>query len=140
MIESNVSIGYQKNDTTELRKKSNQIGREVAKMAAELDLLKERIFSFQEEVRRCDAAEMRLISDFDKWIVYYNEVAASRMKELEKRIREIRKKRAAALEELAKARPKVSLLESKCEVLSYKQGEVNWENRLQSVKGRKWKA
>ena len=140
MIESNVSIGYRRQKDSELRKKSTQIGREVDKLAAELDSLKERAYSLQEEIRRYDAAEMTLISDFDRWIVYYNEVAASRMKELQKKVKEIRKRRTAALEELAKTRPRVSMLESKCEILSYRQGEISWEGRLQGVKGRKWKA
>ncbi|HXV45807.1 MAG TPA: hypothetical protein VD736_03955 [Nitrososphaera sp.] len=83
---------------------------------------------------------MVMIYDFDRWIVYYNDVAASRMKELQKRVKEIRKRRAEAMEELAKIRPKVSLLESRCEALSYRQGELYWENRMQGVKGRKWKA
>jgi chromosome segregation ATPase len=141
VIESNVSIGYKRQkDNAELRKKSSQIGREVDKLAAELDSLKEKTYSLQEEIRRYDAAEMVMISDFDRWIVYYNEVAASRMKELQKKLKEIRKRRTAALEELAKTRPKVSMLESKCEILSYRQGEISWESRLQGVKGRKWKA
>ena len=141
MIESNVSIGYKRQkDNAELRKKSSQLGREVDKLVAELDSLKEKTYSLQEEIRRYDAAEMALISDFDRWIVYYNEVAASRMKELQKKVKEIRKRRTAALEELAKTRPKVSMLESRCEILSYRQGEISWESRLQGVKERKWKA
>ncbi|HEU4606041.1 MAG TPA: hypothetical protein VFS46_07375 [Nitrososphaera sp.] len=141
MIESNVSIGYRRQkDNAELRKKSSQVGREVDKLAAELDSLKEKAYSLQEEIRRYDAAEMTMISDFDRWIVYYNEVAASRMKELQKKVKEIRKRRTAALEELAKTRPRVSMLESRCEILSYRQGEISWESRLQGVKERKWKA
>lgn len=141
MIESNVSIGYRRQkDNAELRKKSSQVGREVDKLAAELDSLKEKACSLQEEIRQYDSAEMTLISDFDRWIVYYNEVAASRMKELQKRVKEIRKRRTAALEELAKTRPRISVLESRCEILSYRQGEISWEGRLQGVKERKWKA
>jgi hypothetical protein len=49
---------------------------------------------------------MVMISDFDRWIVYYNDVAASRMKELQKRVKEIRKRRVEVLEELAKIRPR----------------------------------
>lgn len=124
----------------ELRKKSSLIGKEVDKVAAELDSLKEKASALHEEIRQCDAAEMSMISEFDRWIVYYNEVAASRMKELQKRVKELRKRRTEALEELAKIRPKICLLESKCEILSYRQGEIQWGSRLLGVKERKWKA
>lgn len=116
------------------------MGKDVDKVAAELDLLRERASDLQEEIRQCDAAEMTMIYDFERWIVYYNDVAASRMKELNKRVKDLRKKRAEALEELAKIRPKISLLESKCELLSYRQGELFWESMIQRVKTRKWKA
>lgn len=140
MIESNISIEWQQKDFAELRKKSSQIGREVDKAAAELDSLKEREASLHEELKQCDSAEMGMISDFDRWIVYYNDVAASRMKELQKRVKELRKKRAEDLEELAKIRPKICALESRCELFSYRQGELLWESRMQGVKKRKWKA
>jgi prefoldin subunit 5 len=138
VIESNISIEYRK-DTSELRKKSGHIGKDVDKLAAELDLLRDRAAELQEEIRQLDSAEMVMISDFDRWIVYYNDVAASRMKELQKRVKEIRKRRAAALEELAELRPKISFLESRCEVLSYRQGELYWESRMQAVKERRWR-
>ncbi len=140
MIESNVSIGYRRQKDSELRKKSSQMGREVDKLAAELDSLKEKASSLQEEIRQCDAAEMAMISDCDRWIAYYNEVAVSRIKELQKRVKEIRKCRTVALEELAKTRPRISMLESRCEILSYRHGEIGWESRLQGVEERKWKA
>jgi uncharacterized protein (DUF3084 family) len=140
VIESNISIEWRQKDAEELRKKSSQIGREVDKVAAELDLLREKESTLQEEVRQCDSAEMTMISDFDKWIVYYNDVAASRMKELQRRVKEVRKKRLEDLEELARIRPKICLLESRCELLSYRQGELMWESRMQGVKKRKWKA
>jgi chromosome segregation ATPase len=141
VIESNISIEYRRQkEAGELRKKSSHIGKEVDKVAGELDSLKEQASSLQEEIRRCDSAEMVMIADFDRWIVYYNEVAASRMKELQKKVKEIRKRRAECLEELAKIRPKISLLESRCEALSYRQGELRWESMMQGVKGRKWKA
>lgn len=141
MVASNISIEYRRQkDISELRKKSVHAGKDVDKIAAELDSLKEKAFALQEEVRQCDAAEMVMISDFDRWIVYYNEVAASRMKELQRRVKELRKRRLECLEELAKIRPKISLIESKCELLSYKQGELIWESRMQRVKERKWKA
>lgn len=140
MIESNVSIEWRQKDFAELRKKSHQLGKEVDKAAAELDSLKEKEASLQEEVRQCDAGEMEMIADFDKWIVYYNDVAASRMKELQRRVKDLRKKRAEDLEELAKIRPRISALESRCVILSYRQGELVWESRMQGVKKRKWKA
>jgi uncharacterized protein (DUF3084 family) len=141
VVESNISIEYRRQkDVSELRKKSGHIGRDVDKVAAELDSLKEKASAMQEEIRQCDSAEMTMISDFDRWIVYYNEVAASRMKELQKRVKELRKRRAEALEELTKIKPKISLLELRCEVLSYKQGELRWESMMQGVKGRRWKA
>ena len=139
MIESNVSIEWRQKDFAELRKKSHQLGKEVDKAAAELDSLKEKDASLQEEVRQCDAGEMEMIADFDKWIVYYNDVAASRMKELQRRVKDLRKKRAEDLEELAKIRPRISALESRCVILSYRQGELIWESRMQGVKKRKWK-
>ena len=141
MFESDISVEYKRQkDVSELRKKSAHAGKDVDKLAAELDSLKERASELQEEIRQLDSAEMVMIYDFDRWIVYYNDVADSRMKELQKRVKEIRKRRAEAMEELAKMRPKVSLLESRCEALSYRQGELYWESRMQWVKGRKWKA
>lgn len=139
MVESNVSIKWRQKDFDELRKKSSQIGKEVDKVAADLDMLREKESQLLEEIRQCDAEEMSLISDFDKWIVYYNDVAASRMKELQKRVKELRKRRMEHLDELGKILPKISLLESKCKMLSYMQGEVLWESRMQGVKKRKWK-
>jgi chromosome segregation ATPase len=140
VFESDVSVEYKRQkDISELRKKSAHAGKDIDKVAAELDSLKERASKLQEEIRQLDSAEMVMISDFDRWIVYYNDVAASRLKELQKRVKEIRKKRAEAMEDLAKIRPKVSLLESRCEALSYRQGELYWESRMQWVKGRKWK-
>jgi hypothetical protein len=62
------------------------------------------------------------------------------MKELQKRVKELRKKRIEDLEELAKIRPRIRTLESKCELFSYRQGELLWESRMQAVKKRKWKA
>lgn len=140
MIESNISIEYRRKDVSELRKKSSHLGKDVDKVAAEMDSLKEQESYLQEEIRQLDSAEMVLISDFDRWIVYYNDIAASRMKELQKRTKQIRKRRAEALEELAKLRPKISVLESRCQALSYMQGELYWESRMQSVKSRKWKS
>jgi hypothetical protein len=140
VAESNISIEWRQKDLGELRKKSAQIGREVDKVAAELDLLKEKEASLQEEVQQCDSAEMGMISDFDRWIVYYNDVAASRMKEMQRRVKELRKKRTEDLEELAKIRPRICALESRCALLSYRQGELVWESRMQGVKKRKWKA
>lgn len=140
MVESNVSIEWHQKDLDEQRKKSSQIGKEVDKVAADLDMLKEKESQLLEEIRHCDAEEMNLISDFDKWIVYYNDVAASRMKELQKRVKELRKRRIGDMEELTKLRPRICLLESKCEMLSYRQGELMWESRMQGVKNRKWKA
>jgi prefoldin subunit 5 len=140
VVETNISNDYrQQKDVSELQKESNQIGKDVDKVAAELDSLNEKAFELKEEIRQLDSAEMVMISGFDKWIVYYNDVAASRMKELQKRVGDIRKRREEALKELADIRPKISLLESRCEVLSYKQGELRWESRLQGVKERKWK-
>jgi prefoldin subunit 5 len=141
VVESNISVEYRRQkDVAELKKKSSHVGGGFDKVAAELDQLRAKESGLQEEIRQCDAAEMIMISDFDKWIVYYNEVAASRMKELQKRVKELRKRRTEAMEELTKIRPKICLLETKCAVLSYKQGEVYWESRLQNVKERKWKA
>ena len=141
MVEGNISVEYRRQkDVAELKKKSGHVSGGFEKVAAELDQLREKEVSLQEEIRLCDAAEMTMISDFDKWIVYYNEVAASRMKELQKRVKELRKRRTQTIEELEKIRPKICLLELRCAVLSYKQGEVYWESRLQNVKERKWKA
>jgi|GEM_PF-1942889 len=139
VIESNVSIEWRQKDFDELRKRSSQISKEVDKVAADLDMLREKESQLLEEIRRCDAEEMSLISDFDKWIVYYNEVAASRMKELQRRVKELRKKRIESMEELAKIRIRICALESKCEMVSYRQGEIMWESKMQGVKKRKWK-
>jgi hypothetical protein len=140
VVESNVSIESHQKDFDELRKKSSHIGKEVDRVAADLDMLKEKKSQLLEEIRQCDAEEMSLISDFDKWIVYYNDVAASRMKELQKRVKELRKRRIGDMEELTKIGPRICLLESRCEMLSYRQGELVWESRMQGVKKRKWKA
>jgi hypothetical protein len=140
VVESKVSIELRKqSDFGELRKKSAHISKEVDKLATELDQLRERESLLQEEIRQCDAAEMSMIADFDKWIVYYNDVASSRMKEIQKRVKEVRKKRSQDIEELAKIQPRICLLECQCKSLSYRQGEIMWENRMQGVKKRKWK-
>lgn len=140
VVESKVSIEWRKQgDFAELHKKSTHISKDVDKLATELDQLRERESLLQEEIRQCDAAEMSMISDFDKWIVYYNDVASSRMKEIQKRVKEVRKKRSQDIEELAKIQPRICLLESQCKSLSYRQGEIMWENRMQGVKKRKWK-
>jgi FtsZ-binding cell division protein ZapB len=141
VADGDISIQHRRQkDVAELKKKSSHVDKDFAEIVAELDHLREREFDLKEEIRQCDAAEMTVISDFDEWIVYYNEVAASRMKVLQKRVKEIRKRRAEILKETLKIRPKICLLESRCTALSYKQGEVYWESKLQSVKGRKWVA
>lgn len=139
LIESNASIEWHQKDFDELRKRSSQVSKEVDRIAADLDMLREKEVQLLEDIRRCDAEEMSLISDFDKWIVYYNEVAASRMKELQRRVKELRKKRIESMEELAKIRIRICALESKCEMVSYRQGEIMWESKMQGVKKRKWK-
>ena len=141
MIEgNNISVEYrQQEDLTELRKKAKHVEGDFDKVASELDKLKSVEYDLQNEMLGCDSTEMTMIYDFDRWIVYYNDVAASRLKELQKKVKEIRKRRAEILKELTRLRPKICMLESKCAALSYKQGELYWENRLQSVKKRKWK-
>ena len=140
MAESNISIELRQKDLAELSKQSGQLGRETAKVASDLDLLKEKEGLLLENLRQCDAEEMSMISEFDKWIVYFNDVAKSRMKEVQRRVKELRKQRAESIGELAKIRPRICLLESRCVLLSYKQGEILWESMIQDVKKRKWKA
>lgn len=140
MIGSNVSIEWSQEDFEDLRKRSNKASKDVDKLAADLDMLRGKESDLLEEIQICDDEEMSLIYDFDKWIVYYNKVAESRMKEVQKRVKELRKKRMQRLGELTKVRTRICALESKCETLSYKQGEILWEGRIHAVKKRKWKA
>ena len=132
-------LSQQREDTARLQKKSDEEGKGFHRIAQELDKLNESASALQEEIERCGREEQGLVSGFDEQVVYYNDVTATRYKHIRKEIKELRKKRAKALEELSKQRSKISELRTQSEILAYRQGEVCWDSRLESIKARKWK-
>ncbi|HXV45806.1 MAG TPA: hypothetical protein VD736_03950 [Nitrososphaera sp.] len=56
MFESDISVEYKRQkDVSKLRKKSAHAGKDVDKLATELDSLKERVSELQEEIRQLDS-------------------------------------------------------------------------------------
>lgn len=134
-----LKLSQQKEDAAHLQKKSDEAGKGFHRIAQELDRLNESASALREEIRRCDREEQDLVSGFDEQVVYYNGVTATRYKHIRKEIKELRKKRGKALEELSRQRSKISELKTRCEMLAYRQGEVFWDSKLDAVKSRKWK-
>jgi prefoldin subunit 5 len=122
----------------ELQKRAGQSSKGFEKLAAELDLLSEKITSLEQEVSRCNKEEPDLVLGFDEMVVHYNDVASARLKWIAKEIKQLREARVKALEELTRLRARHSELRTKCEVISYRQGELLWDSRLEAVKKRKW--
>jgi prefoldin subunit 5 len=123
----------------ELQKRAGQSSKGFEKIAAELDLLNEKITSLEQQVSRCNKEEPDLVLGFDEMVVqHYNDVASARLKQIAKEIKHLREARVNALEELARLRARHSELRTKCEVISYRQGELLWDSRLEAVKKRKW--
>ncbi len=123
----------------ELQKRAGQSSKGFEKIAAELDLLSAKITSLEQEVSRCNKEEPDLVLGFDEMVVqHYNDVASARLKRIAKEIKQLREARVKALEELARLRARHSELRTKCEVISYRQGELLWDSRLEAVKKRKW--
>jgi prefoldin subunit 5 len=122
----------------ELQKRADQSSKGFEKVAAELDLLSEKITSLEQQVSRCNKEEPDLVLEFDEMVVYYNDIASARLKRIAKEIKQLREARVKALEELARLRARHSELRTKCEVISYRQGELLWDSRLEAVKKRKW--
>jgi chromosome segregation ATPase len=129
----------QQKDMAHLQKKSDEAGKGFHRVAQELDRLNESASALREDIERCDREEQGLVSGFDEQVVYYNNVTANRYKHIRKEIKELRKKRVKALEELSRQRSKISELETQCEILAYRQGEVCWDSKLEAIKSRKWK-
>jgi prefoldin subunit 5 len=123
----------------ELQKRAGQSSKGFEKIAAELDLLSAKITSLEQEVSRCNKEEPDLVLGFDEMVVqHYNDVASARLKRIAKEIKQLREARVKALEELTRLRARHSELRTKCEVISYRQGELLWDSRLEAVKKRKW--
>jgi prefoldin subunit 5 len=123
----------------ELQKRAGQSSKGFEKIAAELDLLSAKITSLEQEVSRCNKEEPDLVLGFEEMVVqHYNDVASARLKRIAKEIKQLREARVKALEELTRLRARHSELRTKCEVISYRQGELLWDSRLEAVKKRKW--
>jgi prefoldin subunit 5 len=123
----------------ELQKRADQSSKGFEKIAAELDLLSAKITSLEQEVSRCNKEEPDLVLGFEEMVVqHYNDVASARLKRIAKEIKQLREARVKALEELTRLRARHSELRTKCEVISYRQGELLWDSRLEAVKKRKW--
>lgn len=122
-----------------LQKRAGEAAKGFDKVAAELDRLAVKIAGLQEAIWQCNMQELSLVADLDT-IVYYNDVTAARFKHVRKEAEKLRKVRMKSLEELAKARAKAAELRTKCEMMSYRQGELLWDAKIEAVKKRKWKS
>jgi hypothetical protein len=122
-----------------LQKRAGEAAKGFDKVAAELDRLAVKIAGLQEAIWQCNMQELGLVADLDT-IVYYNDVTAARFKHVRKEAEKLRKVRMKSLEELAKARAKAAELRTKCEMMSYRQGELLWDAKIEAVKKRKWKS
>jgi hypothetical protein len=71
-------------------------------------------------------------------VVYYNDVAASRYKHIKKQVKQLREVRNKALEELIKLRTRLAELQTRSEIMSYRQGELLLDTKLEAVRKRKW--
>jgi len=124
----------------DFQKKAGQAAKGFDRVAAELDTLSEKVRDFEEQVARCNSEELGLVYGFDEMVVYYNDVAASRYKRIQKQVKQLREIRMKALEELVKLRTRLAELETKGEIVSYRQGELLLDARLEAVRKRKWEA
>ena len=122
-----------------LQRRSGEAAKGFDKLAVDLDMLAVKIAGLQEAVWQCNMQELSLIADLDT-IVYYNDVTAARFKHVRKEAEKLRKARMKALEELARARAKAAELRIRCEMTSYRQGELLWDAKIEAVKKRKWKS
>jgi hypothetical protein len=122
-----------------LQKRAGEASKGFDKVAAELDGLAVKIADLQQQIWQCNMQELSLVADLDT-IVYYNDVTAARFKHVKKEAEKLRKTRMKALEELAKARARADELRIKCEMTSYRQGELLWDAKIEAVKKRKWKS
>ena len=122
----------------DLYKKAGQAAKGFDKIVAELDTLSERAADLEQQILLCNSKELDLVSGFDEMVVYYNDVAASRFKQIMKDVRQLREIRAKALEELIKLRTRLAELQTKSEITSYRQGELLLDSKLEAVRKRKW--
>jgi len=122
----------------ELYKKAGQAAKGFDRVAAELDTLGEKADELERRIMLCNSKELELVSGFDEMVVYYNDVAASRFKQIKREVKQLREIRAKALEELVKLRTRIAELQTKNEITSYRQGELLLDFKLEEVKKRKW--
>jgi len=122
----------------DLYKKAGHAAKGFDKVAAEIDTLGERAASLEEQILQCNSAELSMISGFEEMVVYYNDVAASRYKHIKKQAKQLREVRNKALEELVKLRTRLAELQTRSEIMSYRQGELLLDTKLEAVRKRKW--
>ncbi len=122
----------------DLYKKAGQAAKGFDKVAVELDALRERAADLEQKILLCNSKELDLVSGFDEMVVYYNDVAASRFKQIKKDVKQLREIRAKALEELIKLKTRLAELQTKSEITSYRQGELLLDSKLEAVRKRKW--
>jgi hypothetical protein len=122
----------------DLYKKAGNAAKGFDKVAAEIDTLSEQAANLEQQILQCNSSELSMISGFDEMVVYYNDIAASRYKVIKKQTKQLRELRMKALEELIKLRTRLADLETRSEILSYRQGELLLDTRLEAVRKRKW--
>lgn len=122
----------------DLYKRAGQAAKGFDRVAAELDTLSEKADELERQVILCNSKELDLVSGFDEMVVYYNDVAASRFKQVKREVKQLREIRAKSLEELAKLRTRIAELQTKSEITSYRQGELLLDWKLEAVRKRKW--
>jgi predicted nuclease with TOPRIM domain len=124
--------------SNDLYKKASNAAKGFDKVAAEIDTLSEQAASLEQQILQCNSEELDMISGFDEMVVYYNDVAASRYKHIKKQAKQLREVRNKALEELVKLRTRLAELETRSEIMSYRQGELLLDTKLEAVRKRKW--
>jgi predicted nuclease with TOPRIM domain len=122
----------------DLYKKASHAAKGFDKVAAEIDTLSEQAAGLEQQILQCNSEELGMISGFDEMVVYYNDVAASRYKHIKKQAKQLREARNKALEELVKLRTRLAELETRSEIMSYRQGELLLDTKLEAVRKRKW--
>jgi len=123
---------------SDLNKKAGHAAKGFDKVAAEIDTVSEQVASLESQILECNSAELSMISGFDEMVVYYNDVAASRYKHIKKQAKQLRETRMKALTELIKLKMRLAELVIRSEIMSYRQGELLLDTKLETVRKRKW--
>jgi len=115
-------------------KRSIEVSKGFDKFANELDILKEREDILLRIVKDCTNKERELVITFEQEFQgNYDKVVEIRLKKLKKELKLLRKTRTGKLEMLVKERAKIKRTETIIENLSYKQGEVYFDFRLEEA-------